>query len=188
MTYQDRWDGTETVTTGYRECADRYRIIAEVLTAVSKPFTVLDVGAAEGYFAARIADEFGVQVTAIEPRVTLKRHRSQRIRWINQTVRPQDLDAMDTFDVVLALSLLHHIADWRTMLPALQRTARHSLIVETPHPQEALKIAVARHELGLIDTAVRELGGVRIGTSSGVWDRTLQRGIYRIAGYATEER
>lgn len=189
MTYQDRWNGTDTVSKGYRECVNRYHTIASVLQTLTTPFTLLDVGAAEGYFAARIVNEFPSSVTAVESRPIRGLPRHDNLKWINAHAGPKDIAALGAFDAALALSLLHHMNDWREMFTALRRAARHSLIVETPHPEEQLKIAVARRHLGEIDVMIRDAGGIRIGDAPGVWDKTLMRGIYRVAGNAiTEER
>lgn len=179
--YQDQWNGTDTLSKGYRECIHRYEVIATVLRSVATPFTVLDVGAAEGYFSARIASEFNAFVTAVETRPLKATHRHARLKWIQQHATPSDIRDLGSFDVVLGLSLLHHMKDWPEMLGALHAVARHSLIIETPHPDEKLKVADARHDLAKIDAAIRDLGAVRIGEAPGVWEKTLMRGIYRVA-------
>lgn len=178
MSYQDMLPGSTSPGQGYRECAGRYRVIANALQEVPRPFTVLDLGAAEGYFSSRLAVEFGAFVTAVEARRIKDTNYHQRVTWITKKVTPQDIVDLGSFDVVLALSVLHHIPEWEKTLNALVSVTGRYLFVETPHPSERLKKAPARHELGKLEVTIRSLGVSRIGDAPAVWDKTLMRGMY----------
>ncbi len=180
MTYQDSVDEDGVVVTaGYRSCADRYEVVRKVAQSLRRPFTVLDLGAASGYFSIRLTQDFGARAVAVD-RDPAVREAIGRVAAVEQkTMDPEMVRRMGTYDMVLGLSFLHHVPGWRAMLDMLNRITRSALIIETPHPREKLRVAVNRHELGAIDAAVRDLPGMRrVGTSSGVWQNDLTRGIY----------
>ena len=129
--YQPGWDGTTTVGDGRRDVEGRWAAVSPHIPHGSR---VLDLGAAQGYFAARAASELGCQVVAIDPDVV----DYPGVTAIRQIVAPEDVDLLGTFDVALALSILHHMARWRDMLDVLVANAT-TVIVETPHPNETLK-------------------------------------------------
>jgi len=147
MTYQPT-----ATTTGERACVDRWSAIRPHLPA--EPFTVLDLGANAGWFSARLAAEFDCQVTAIDDHRDLPAIASDRVTVINRRVSARHLREMPRHDVVLALSVLHHLADWRAVLDDL-RACRRGAFVEVPAPGEKwMRAAAARHELPAIHDKV----------------------------------
>lgn len=179
MGYQDELgeDG-EVISKGYRDCEERYEAIAHEVAALRRPFTVLDLGAAEGYFALRLTRDFGARVVAVDSRQVVR-----AVEGKVAAVRVADVDAdavhkLGSFDVVLALSFLHHVPDWRRMLERLDRSFRSRLFIEVPHPGERLRDALNRNALPVIDAAVRARGVRRIADTPAVWDRDLTRGLY----------
>lgn len=129
--YQPLWDGTCTVGAGQRDVVTRWTAIQPHIKRGSR---VLDLGASRGYFAARAASELDCQVVAIDPAVG----DFPGVTPVRKIVQPEDVDLLGTFDVALALSILHHIPRWRDMLDVLVANAT-TVIVETPHPQETLR-------------------------------------------------
>jgi 2-polyprenyl-3-methyl-5-hydroxy-6-metoxy-1,4-benzoquinol methylase len=135
MSYQDEWVAGSVKRRGYRECERRYQLVKNICLALRRhDFTVCDIGANLCYFGLRLAADFpGVQVTAFEShRTAYKRaslllsvNGSTRIDLHNKRLRLPDIDAMARtrgFDVVLALSVLHHTAgDSSAWLSALRR-------------------------------------------------------------------
>lgn len=145
--YQPGWDGNKTVGNGCRDVEGRWASISPHIPHGSR---VLDLGAAQGYFAARAASELGCQVIAIDPDVV----EYPGVTAIRQIVAPEDVDLLGTFDVALALSILHHIPRWRDMLDVLVANAT-TVIVETPQPDEKLKDAKKNARLQDIYDATR---------------------------------
>lgn len=193
MVYQDRLgeDG-QVLEAGYRECADRYEVVRQAVEGLRRPFTVLDLGASSGYFSIRLTEEFGARCVAVERTDVITEAKDRVAAIVRANLNAEQIRKQGSFDVILALSFLHHQPKWRGVLKVLERHTRSALIVETPNPAEKLRQAPAREELGDIEQALRDLGMRRIGTSPGVWDPTLERGIWlmrrdgiRVQGVAT---
>ena len=141
--YQDQWVKGRIMDRGVRECASRYEALRPLLSQYTRPFTVLDLGAALGYFSFRILDEFPLaRVVAIDddPRLFYQclANESGRLVFLEKRVTDTDLRLLancEHFDVVLALNVIHHFDEWQNVLASLWRMGDH-LITETPHPQE----------------------------------------------------
>jgi len=132
--YQPRWDGTRTVGVGQRDVETRWAAIAPHVPERSR---LLDLGAAQGYFAARAVDEKSCTVVAVDPDLN-DFSDVQNVQTVRRIVSPEDVEAFGKFDVALALNILHHVGRWRDMLDVLVANAT-TVIVETPHPDETLK-------------------------------------------------
>lgn len=147
MTYQDVWSADRIVAKGDRECASRYNAIADtVLSTYSRPFTILDLGAAQGYFSMRAAHEFNCVAVALDGGAqladTVRRYapRDSRIVCLQHRATVETLErlaACEHFDVVLALNVAHHFApaEVTRALDALFAMG-DTLILETPPPHD----------------------------------------------------
>jgi len=117
--YQSRWIKGEEIS-GVRECADRYEIIKEYAKRFNRPFTVLDIGANYGYFSIRLMEDFDcvsvmgefvpeyfneltrlVEANDCGNAIVLKH------RFTQDSLR--ELAKVEHFDLVLAMSIVHHI-------------------------------------------------------------------------------
>ena len=177
--YQDVVSGGRVVAKGYRDCADRFDVVASLLPTLPPNPTVLDFGANAGYFAYRLAEEFGATVTAVDDAPALRKRRAHaNVKRIGVRLTPEAVADLPRFDLVLGLSVLHHNERWRDLLTALLGRARLLSIVETPHPEEPLRQAVARAERPEMIDALSALGDV-VGTAKGVRS-DHQRPIYAI--------
>ena len=180
MAYQDevRDDGT-VASTGYRDCGQRYEIIRKELESLRRPFTVLDLGASQGYFSIRLTQDFGARVVAVDRLKDIHKATGKVAAIRQKDLTVDDIFRLGTFDVVLGLSFLHHQKDWCNKLAMMAKITRSALIIETPNSNEKLRQAVARHDLGLIQMAVKAVPGMRhIGAAPAVWNSTLQRGLF----------
>lgn len=134
--YQDQWVRGRVVKRGQRECAERYTIVKTFCERFAgQPFAVCDLGANACYFGLRLLEDFpACRVMAFEfgnfeERAKLvRRNRATRLMLLQRKVSMPDLDVLASctrFDVVLALSVLHHVggefADW---IDALRRLGR----------------------------------------------------------------
>lgn len=181
MRYQPEWVEGKTVGDSRRDAQGRYTAITKEL-AGRRSFTVMDLGAHAGYFSLRLADEFDATVTAVddasELTATLEKNKHPKVTGVFQRVDPKGLAALGTFDVILCLSVLHHVPWWRSMLDMLTRQAA-KVFVETAHPDEDLPGAIA-HSKEIIPT-VELMGGRTIHYSPG-YDSRFLRPLYVVEG------
>lgn len=136
MSYQDEWVKGAVVRRGYRECERRYEIVRGVCASLRRrEFTVCDIGANLCYFGIRIAEDFpGAEITAYEShpaaykraKELISANGATRVDLYNKRLRLTDIDGLirfQAFDVVLAMSVLHHVAgnpaDWLRRLEYL---------------------------------------------------------------------
>jgi hypothetical protein len=97
---------------------------------LGRGFTCADIGGWDGYFAVRLAEDLGAKTLNVDQRESdLPNHRQM-------TVDAGNVGNLGRFDVILALSVLHHMEDWREVYGALRRQCL-LLVVEVCHPQEA---------------------------------------------------
>jgi len=128
VNYQPLWQDGRTVGPQERDCEGRYDAIVPYVPEGAR---VLDFGAFTGYFAHRLADQRNADCVAVSPEV---------LPHPNVTIVPRRLSvyglhALGHFDVVLGLSVLHHLDPWQDYLTALL-AAGDTVILETPHPDE----------------------------------------------------
>lgn len=169
MEYQPRWVDGREVGTGQRKASSRYEAIAARLDG-HEQFTVLDVGAYNGYFSLRLAEDFDARCTAADTYRGLPRALAEaaddRVIGLVERITPARVRELGPFDVVLCLSVLHHAPDWRDLLDALHEQSR-VLFVETAVPAETLPKAAMHHESAAIVRAVEDLGGEIIARTHG---------------------
>ena len=112
---------------GRRDVDVRWQAIAAHLPTVG--IRSLDVGCAEGWFTAKLAQR-GPAI-GIDRAVRESRHVGYEL--IKGRARARSLARLGSFDVVLLLSILHHMRDADDVL----KWARHATcFVELPHPDE----------------------------------------------------
>jgi riboflavin kinase len=149
---------------GERACADRYQAIKRVLSMLPTPFTLLDFGANAGYFARRTVEDFDAVATAVDDHRGLPAAASENLVVVNKRLDVNGMRMLPRHDVALALSVLHHIADWPRMLDQI-RACRQFAVIEVPHPDERwMRSAAARHQLREIHDTVAGLASARLGT------------------------
>ncbi|MEC3885211.1 class I SAM-dependent methyltransferase [Halobacillus sp. HZG1] len=141
--YQDLWVKGKLVKKGQRECANRYEKVKEKMKGWSDPFTVLDLGANNGYFSYRIAEDFKVPVTMIEEKKEARKiydmNENPNVTLINRRVEVQELKELcknKKFDVILALSVLHHFDNYEEVIEVLFAHSKH-LFIESSALEEA---------------------------------------------------
>ena len=155
--YQDKWVKGQTIQKGQRECESRYEAIKQVCSQFTRPFSVLDIGANAGYFSFRLATDFpNATVIMIEGNddeahllELCHKNNLPNIVYLNKKLSLAELQALadcEFFDVVLALSVIHHFD--RSLNDALDVFTKlgENLIIEIPLAGEHA------HNQNLIDT------------------------------------
>lgn len=163
-----RINGTVTQS-GERSCEDRFDLLRPLLAQYKRPFTVLDLGAAQGYFGQRIAEEYPAVSVCIDhdPSLveTLSANGHRAVLGIQRRLTVQDLKdlaACEHFDVVLALNILHHFDDWYGALDAVLTLGDH-IVVESPPVEDTQACGRARHKA--LAECLAASGPVLLGTS-----------------------
>jgi hypothetical protein len=124
MKYQDSWNG-KLIEVGKRECAARYKIIKSVCGELKQPFSVCDIGANMNYFGIRLIEDFDCRVVSFEFHQFEMREKlvkcNDRLMFLKRKVSLTDMYILNLcchFDIILALSVIHHlpgsIKEWIT--------------------------------------------------------------------------
>ena len=132
--------GSRTYQADYREGASGSMRSLTLQRALTMPLAgrrVLDIGCAEGA-AALSAARMGAEVTGLEPRrgrlkkaLTISRALGTPIELHNMILDEYD-GARGSFDVVLALNVIHHVNDPFAFLDRAARLTRSHLVLEYP--------------------------------------------------------
>jgi hypothetical protein len=149
--YQDILVDGVTIKEGVKDCEIRYPNIKKVLDHYKRPFTVLDIGASEGYFSLRIATEYDCTCVMIEgdnslllPQICGLNKKLSNLVVLEKFITPQDLKELgecEHFDLVLAFNVIHQIKDpnnkekevWKETIDSLLTLGDH-ILIETPPP------------------------------------------------------
>lgn len=132
--YQDEWRNGRLVVAGRRPCYNRYSHIAPVLKEMhGRGFSVADVGGFDAYFLRRLEEDFGTQGTLVEFRdCDLSGY---NIAHNQMLVTGSNVQKIGKHDVIMALSVFHHMPDWESVYDQLKLLCK-SMIVEAAHPNE----------------------------------------------------
>lgn len=135
-------------------CDIRYQIINNFLNKYDRPFTVLDIGASQGYYTFKAATEYPKSVfIMIESNnrhyplvgqqlfeLCKANNLLNNIILLNKVVKVEDLKMLsecEHFDVILALNIIHWFDDsWKEITDTILNMGNH-IIIETP-PQETI--------------------------------------------------
>ena len=116
-TYNDIRINGKTLSLGYRNSEKRYSEIFKFCKKFNRPISVLDLGAAEGYFTFRLAEDFDGVFVAVEsnPERKLlelcKKNNDPKVLLLNKQMNLKNLKnikEVQHFDIVLALNIIHH--------------------------------------------------------------------------------
>jgi hypothetical protein len=140
MTYQDKWAGG-VLDFGYRECSERYECVRDACRDLfgDRAFHVRDIGANVCYFGLRLTSDFpGCRVSAYEnhhgavraARKHLANHGNDRLTLADSKVTLDMVSVFDHCDLILAMSVLHHMPEETAVWIDALRGACDHLIVE----------------------------------------------------------
>ena len=116
-TYNDIRINGKTISLGYRNSEKRYSEIFKFCKKFNRPISVLDLGAAEGYFTFRLAEDFDGVFVAVESNSErkllelCKKNNDPKILLLNKQMNLKNLKnikEVQHFDIVLALNIIHH--------------------------------------------------------------------------------
>jgi Methyltransferase domain len=119
-----------------RPCEDRAEMLHDVLHRWKRPFSLIDVGANKGYFGKH-AVKYGALPVFVEADAECCDEIGD-YPVMQKAVTGADLVEFacgEHYDVVLAMSILHHIADWRLFLKGLFNLGEY-VVIEYPLPND----------------------------------------------------
>lgn len=182
MSYQDTRVNARTVDTGERECAGRYAMVKPLVAAYTRSTTVVDLGAAQGYFGIRIAEDFPFASVVMIDRgddllPMLVANELENTIGCKRQLTEADLENLadcEHFDVVLALSILHHLPDPGRALRAVLRMGE-TIIIEVPGPAD---VGACGDSHGWLEQQVIDAGGEPIGTCPSHTTPGVDRTVY----------
>ena len=166
MPYLPQWDKGQEVGTGTRDGNERYEAIRNYLLAndIGDNPTVLDFGAWNGYFSRRLAEDFDAHCTAVDDTPELEPYPGVTV--INRRLAADEITG--PYDVVIAMSVMHHLENWRQYLDAFLAAGK-VVFLEVAIPDENLPKAKAHNNSKAIMRAVKakKLGGTVIAETPG---------------------
>ena len=128
------------IAEGIRECASRYEIIKSFCEQYKRPFTVCDIGANMCYFGLRLTEDFpkcyviAFEFDKFDIRAThVKKNKASRLLLLKRKLTIEDLTVLNAcshFDLILALSILHHVGDKFDAWLAALKNLGDSIIAE----------------------------------------------------------
>jgi 2-polyprenyl-3-methyl-5-hydroxy-6-metoxy-1,4-benzoquinol methylase len=168
--YQPLWEDGREIGTGWRDASGRYEAIKRYLVGRQRRIdveqfptgpTVLEIGAYNGYFCRRLADDFGACCLAVDGQPFLTEYRSKGPLNGYVDVRHElwhhpHINAAPSFDIGICLSVLHHHGDWDLILGAMLDRCT-VLFVELAHPDEKLANDAKTYAFAAM-RAVKQLG------------------------------
>ena len=116
-TYNDIRIKGKTLSSGYRNSERRYEEIFKFCKKFNRPISVLDLGAAEGYFTFRLAEDFSGVFVAVESNSERKllelciKNNNHKVLLLDKQMNLKNLKnikEVQHFDIVLALNIIHH--------------------------------------------------------------------------------
>ena len=116
-TYNDIRIKGKTISSGYRNSEKRYDEIFKFCKKFNRPISVLDLGAAEGYFTFRLSEDFSGVFIAVENNPERKllelciKNNDHKVLLLDKQMNLKNLKSLKEvqhFDIVLALNIIHH--------------------------------------------------------------------------------
>ena len=126
------------------DCASRYKAIKKSLQSYrNRPIKVLDIGANNGYFSLRIAQDFDALCVMFDFSDSLTdicrlNDKVDGLIYFKKELSLEDLKILaqeEHFDVVLALNVIHYMASWKEMIDVIFALG-NTIIIENPPPYD----------------------------------------------------
>ena len=144
-TYNDIRIKGKTISTGYRNSEERYEEIFKFCKQFNRPISVLDLGAAEGYFTFRLAEDFSGVFIAVESNPERKllelcvKNNNHKVLLLDKQMNLKNLKNLKEvqhFDIILALNIIHHFDEpFQEVLDTLVSMSSFCFM-EHPNPLE----------------------------------------------------
>lgn len=174
MRYTTAWYDTDHRTQVITDWLDIHQVV---------PATILDFGALTCRQPTWLAERYTAAVTAVDdsPELldTFTTPQRGTVNIVTRRIGPTEIKRSGPYDVAICLSVLHHLAHWRSYLTALTASAR-IVFVEIPHPDEVLPGVDTHKNTPAIHAELAKCGATIICETPG-WDSRFLRNTYVIA-------
>ena len=126
--YQDVIVKGEVIQKGIRNCEGRYKAIRGILDSLPESFKALDIGASQGYFSFRMAEDYQARCTMIEGGYPIsdiewttgdflkhlceQNHHLKNLSLLQTQIFAEELTQLgkfESFDLVIAFAVIHHM-------------------------------------------------------------------------------
>ncbi|MDN3504704.1 MAG: hypothetical protein P0S95_03915 [Rhabdochlamydiaceae bacterium] len=198
--YQDIWiKGRVAKKANYNHnyCEKRYQIIDKVLSRYNRPFTMLDIGAAQGYYSIRSAEKYPQSVFVMlegnnksYPKIGDQLRSICIDNELSNTVLLQHkieidqigkLSACEHFDVILALNIFHWFGDNWELLANHILDMGYDIIIETPPIEKTLSVQNLKIRRDILKF-LRKNQAILLGKVPRHTQEGLFSGIYHVRG------
>lgn len=146
--YQNIYINKNRSLIGVRECDSRYQLIKSFCLSLNRDFSLLDIGANYGYFSIRLALDFPNSNFVLIEKDPIVANACKEICLLNKinniiilnyevnTTILQELEMAEHFNIVLALSIVHHFNQKiNTVIDQIKRIGEYT-IFELPSKNE----------------------------------------------------
>lgn len=184
--YQDELEDGIVVTEGrVPEQEKRYQIIKKYIAKYNRPITAIDLGASQGYYSLRLAQDFPASTFVMveeDPYLKTICHKNKKLSniiFLNKRINIKELEelgACEHFDVVLALQVIHWSLDaWKETTNAIINLG-DMIFIELPPKEETT--AIGGIYLSDINTYCVDLGSDIIAQFPRHTNSTLKSNLY----------
>ena len=121
--YQPIWGDPRSAY--QRECSDRYGPIRDLASRYNRTFSVLDIGGNFGWFDFALLSEFDCTCVIVDKKPIaplIDQYGKKSAYWLDRHLTGDELlrlSKSENFDIVLGLSVLHHIKDYEKAFEGL---------------------------------------------------------------------
>lgn len=173
--HSQNWSG------GSHVIFQRYEGIRSVLDCYTRPFKILDIGANNGFFGIKTAEDYNAVSVMVDRNRRLgpiceANTNLGTLIYLQKSMTIEDLKKLvqtEHFDCIFAFHVLHHQQDWREWIDLLFQLA-DNVIIETPSVNDPVNHGERTKELARYVTSLPQ--GISIGSFSrgkGVFDHMI---------------
>lgn len=163
--HSSNWSG------GSHVIFDRYAAVKKVLNYYKRPFKILDIGANNGFFGIKVAEDFDSVSVLVDRNNRLTSICEANtdfgtLIYLKKSLNLQSLKNLlkeEHFDCIFAFHVLHHQKEWKEWIDVLLQLG-DNLIIETPSVNDLINKGERTKEIARYVTQLP--GGVPIGSFS----------------------
>jgi len=143
----------EPASKGHDALHERYQLISRILNQYQRPFTLLDLGASQGYYSIKAASDYNCVAVMLEGdnqhypmsgkqllAICKANNTLNNLIHLNAAIDPHSIKRLsecECFDVVLALNIIHWFPEiWKQLIESIIECG-NNIIIEVPPIHDA---------------------------------------------------